>query len=129
MRRERQQHSVHEHDMLEVVYDALAIQIVHRDAEEVPVQGLGEAQVLGLAGHVGDGNDLFERDQLNRSDQHDDVDVSREQREEEPKHHEERPYCSRYKRLLLLLVVGLCVAGRVLSGSRVSAYALGPARP
>ncbi|KAJ8104906.1 hypothetical protein OPT61_g10502 [Boeremia exigua] len=59
-----QQDAVDQQDVLEVVDDALAVQEVHGGAEEVPVQRLGEAQAAGLAGDVGDRNDLLEADDL-----------------------------------------------------------------
>lgn len=68
MRRQRQEHLVYQQNMLEIVDDALSVQEVHCRREPVPIQGLGKAEVLLLAGNVGDVNDLFEGDNLNRSD-------------------------------------------------------------
>ena len=105
VRRKRQQNAINQQDVLEVVYDALAIQIIHRRTEEVPVQRLGEAQAARPAGHIDDGNDLFERDDLQRRHNHYNVDVAGKEGEEEAADHDEGPYCARDEGLLLLFVL------------------------
>ena len=64
--------------MLKIVDDALSIQEIHGRREEVPIQGLGESEVLLLAGDIGDGDDFLERHDLNCGDQADDIDMTGE---------------------------------------------------
>jgi hypothetical protein len=102
---EGEQDAVDQQNVLEVVNDALAIQEVHGGAEEVPVERLGEAQAAGLAGHIGDGNDLLERNDLHGGDNDDDVDVAGAEDPEEAHDHHEGPYGAGYEVGLLLLVL------------------------
>jgi len=44
VRSEWQQHTIDQHNMLEVVNDAFSIEKVHGGTQEIPVQGLGKAQ-------------------------------------------------------------------------------------
>lgn len=107
MSRQRQQNLIHEQNVLEVVDDALSVKEVHSRCKKVPVQGLGEAKVLLLAGDVGDGNNFLERDDLNGSHNADDVDVAREHGDEKAGNHHEGPYRPGNEGLFLLLVFGL----------------------
>lgn len=104
---QRQQHLVNEQDVLEVVDNALSVKEIHGRREEIPVQGLGEAEVLLLAGYIGDGNNFLERDDLDGSNQNDDVDVTGEHGDKETRDHDESPYRAGNEGLLLLLVFGL----------------------
>lgn len=118
-----QQDPVDEQDMLEVVDDALAVQKVHGGAEKVPVERLGEAQTAGLAGDVGDGDDLLEADDLHGGDDGDDVEVASAEGEEEAANHDERPCCADDEVCLFLLVLALFWDGWCLdmsAGGRVS---------
>lgn len=87
----RQQDFVDKYDVLKVVYDALAVQEVHGRCEPVPVEAFGGAQGSGLAGNIGDGDDLFEGDDLNCGNDQDDVDVSHKQGAEEDGDHDKCP--------------------------------------
>jgi hypothetical protein len=93
--------------MLEVVYDTLAIEEVHGDSQEVPIERLCEAKAARLTRNVGDSDDLFERDDLNRGDNDDDVQMARAESTEEEAYHHECPYCAHYEIGLLLLVLAL----------------------
>lgn len=104
---QRQQNLVHEQNVLEIVDDALPVQEVHGRREEVPVQGLGEAEVLLLARDVGDGNNFLERDDLDGSYKPDDVDVAGEHGDEKAGNHHEGPYRPGNEGLFLFLVFGL----------------------
>lgn len=103
--RKRQENLVDEDDVLEVVDDTFAVEKIHGSTQEVPVECLGEAQLAGTARNVGNGNDLLEGDDLNSSDNHDDVDVTGKHGSEEEGNHDNAPYCSCDERLLLLLVL------------------------
>lgn len=105
--RERQQNFIHEQNVLEIIDDALSVQEIHGRCEEVPVQGLGEAQVLLLTRHIGDSNDFLEREDLNCSHNANDVNVSGEHSDEKASNHYEGPYRSGNEGLFLLLVIGL----------------------
>lgn len=82
---------VKEDDVPKIVDDALAVEEIHGRAQKVPIQSLGEAQVAGLAGDIGDGDDLLERNDLYGSDDEDDVYVAHEQRKEKTANHDEGP--------------------------------------
>ena len=101
------QDPVDEQNVLEIVDDAFAVQEVHGSAEEVPVQGFGEAQAAGLAGDVGYRNDLLEADDLDGGDDDDDVQVAGAEGEEEASDHDEGPCCAHDEVGLLLLVLAL----------------------
>lgn len=107
VRGQREQHLVDEEDVLEVVDDTLSVQEIHCCREEIPIQGLGEAEVLLLAGDVGDGNDFLEGDNLDRGDQTNDIDVTGEHGDEKAGDHHESPYRAGNEGLLLFLVFGL----------------------
>lgn len=92
--------------MLEVVYDALAVEKVHGGGEPVPVEALGGAKVPSTAGHIGNGDDLLEGDDLDGGNDEDDVDVAHEQSCEEATNHDECPERPCYEVGLLLLVLG-----------------------
>lgn len=93
--------------MLEIVNDALSVEKVHGGAEEIPVQGSGEGQILRSAGDVGDGYDFLEGDDLDSGNYADDVNVAGEHGCKETSYHDERPYCSSDEGLLLFFVLGL----------------------
>lgn len=105
--RQRQKHLVDQQNMLEIVDDAFSVEKIHGRREKVPVQRLGEAEILLLTGNIGDGNDFLERDDLNRSHNDNNVDVSGEHGDEKERDHDESPYCPRNEGLFLLLVFGL----------------------
>lgn len=105
MRRKRQQDLVNEDDMFEVVDDAFTVEKIHSNGEKVPVQALGEAKASRPTWDVRDGDDFLERNDLDRSANHDDVDVAGEQGPEEASYHDKSPYRARDESLLLLLVV------------------------
>ena len=107
VRRERQQHTIDQHDMLEVVDHALAVEKVHGRAEEVPVQRFGETEASCARRHVRYCNDLLEADDLDSSDNDDHVDVTSEHATEEDADHHESPDGSGNEALLLLLIVAL----------------------
>jgi hypothetical protein len=101
------QDAVHQQDVLEIVYHALAVQKVHGRPEKVPVQRLCEAEAAGSARHVRNGDDLLEGYNLYRGDDDDNVDVAGAEEREEGSNHDERPNGPRYEVGLLLLVLGL----------------------
>ena len=105
--REWQQDPIHQHDVLKIVDHVLAVQVVHDRAQEVPVQCAREAQVLGLAGRIGDGDDLLEGDELHGRDDGYYVDVAGEHEGEEEGNHDQGPYCTSDEGLLLLGLFGL----------------------
>lgn len=107
VRRKRQENAVNQQDVLEVVYHALAVQIVHGCAEEVPVERFCEAQTPRPAWHVDDGDNFLERHHLQRRDHHYDVDVAGQEGEEKAADHDEGPYRPGDERLLLLFVLVL----------------------
>jgi hypothetical protein len=113
-----EQQTVNHEDMLEVVYDTLAVEKVHGSAQEVPVERLGEAQAAGLAGNVCDCDDLLEGYDLDRRDDDDYEEVAGTQRPEEAGNHDEGPYGARYEVCLFLLVLAL---GGLLGGLARSA--------
>jgi hypothetical protein len=91
--------------MLEVVYDTFSIEEIHGSSQEVPIQGLGEAQTPGPTGHVDDPNDFLERDYLDCRNHNNDVDMSAKDGAEEGCYHEDCPYCSGDEGLLLLFEI------------------------
>lgn len=93
--------------MLEVVNDALAVEKVHGSAEKVPVERLCEAQATCLAGHIGNGNDLLEGDDLDGGDDDDDEKMSGTKGPEEAGNHDEGPYCTGDEVCLFLLIFAL----------------------
>lgn len=100
-----QEDLVNQHDMLEVVDDAFAIEEVTSGGQPVPVQALGPAQVSRPAGNVGNGNDLLEGDDLDGRNDEDDVDMAEEQGGKEAPYHYERPDHPCDEGLLLFLVL------------------------
>lgn len=112
------QQTVDHQDVLEVVYDTLAVEEVHGGAEEVPIQRLGEAQAAGLAGHVCDCDDLLKGYDLDRRDDDDYEEMAGAEGPEEASNHDEGPCCARYEVGLLLLVLGL---GGLFGGLALSA--------
>jgi hypothetical protein len=115
---EWEQDAVNKQNVLEIVDDALAIQEVHGSAEKVPVKRLGEAQTASLAGHIGDCNDLFERDDLHGRDNDDEVEMAGAEDPKEDGDHHESPYRAGYEVGLLLLVLA---GGGLLGSLRLSA--------
>lgn len=105
VRSQGQQHFIDQEDMLEIIYHALAIQKIHGGCEEVPIERFGELEVLGLAGDVGNGDDLLERNDLDNGDDGDEIDVTGEHGNEEARDHNKRPYRPGYKGLFLLLIL------------------------
>ena len=99
--------------MLKIVDHTLSVQEVHGCREEIPAQRLGETQVgllfplMLLLFLASDRDDFLERDELNGSDQKDNVDVAGEQGDEETSNHDKSPYRSGNEGLLLLFVGGL----------------------
>lgn len=111
--RQGKENFVHEQNVLKVVDHTFSVQEVHGSREKIPAQRLGETQVgllfplvllLFLASNR---NDFLERDELNGSDQKDNVDVTGEQGDEETSNHDKSPYRSGNEGLLLLFVGGL----------------------
>lgn len=76
VRCQRQQHFIHQQDMLEVIDHALSVKKVHGCGEEIPVQRLGEAEILLLTGHIGDSDNFLEGNDLNGSHDSDDIDMA-----------------------------------------------------
>lgn len=107
MRRQGKENFIHQQNVLEVVDDALSIEEVHGCREEIPVEGLGEAEVLLLARNVGDGDNFLERNNLNGSHQDDDIDMTGEQGDKKAGDHHKCPYRPGNESLFLLLVLGL----------------------
>lgn len=104
---ERKQDLVDQDNMLKVVDDALSIEEVHGGGEPVPVQALGRAQGPGAAWNVGDGDDFFERDDLNSGDDANHVDMAHEKRKEKDGYHDKGPDRSSPEVGPFLLVLGL----------------------
>jgi hypothetical protein len=92
--------------MLEIVDDAFSIQEVHGRGQEIPVERLRKADVLLPAGHICNGNDFLERDDLDRCDDDDYVNVAGKHGTEEEGNHHKGPYCPSDESLLLLLIFG-----------------------
>ena len=122
-----QQHLIHQQNMLEVVNDTLSVQEVHGGGQEIPIQRFGEAQILFLAGNIGNGDNLLKRNNLDRRHDAKDVDVAGEHGDEEAGNHDKGPYCPGNKGLLLLFVLGqwgfvgfLCQFRRISSQFNVS---------
>lgn len=107
----RQQDLVDEHNVLEVVDDALAVEEVHCRGQPVPVEALGGLEGTGAAGDVGNGNDLFEGDDLDGGDNGDDVDVAHEEGNEEAGNHDQGPNGACPKVGLFLFIFGFLVFG------------------
>ena len=93
--------------MLEVVDDALSVQEVHDRSQEVPIQRSRKRQVLGPARHIGDGDDLLERNDLDGRHYGDNIDVAGKHGDEEAANHDQGPYRPGNKGLLLLFVFRL----------------------
>lgn len=90
--------------MLEVVYYALPVEKVHGRSQKVPIQGPRKSQVFCFTRHVGDGNDLLERYNLDASDDGDEVQMAREHCREEATNHDKSPYRSGNEICLFLLI-------------------------
>lgn len=105
MRRERQQHPINQNHMFEIINHTLPIQKIHRRAQKIPIQRLGEAQAARAGGDVGDGDDFFEADDLDGGDDDEDVDVAGEHAAEEDADHDEGPGGAGDEGLFLLGVV------------------------
>ena len=105
MRRKRQQDPVNQHDVLEIVDHAFTVEKVHRRAEKIPVQRFREPQTSCPRRYVGDGDDLFEADDLHGRHDHDHVDVPGEHAAEEDADHYEGPDGAGDEGLFLLVVI------------------------
>lgn len=105
MGRKRQQHSIDQDYVLEVVDDAFPVEKIHGGPEEIPIQRAGKRKVLGSAGNVGYRNDLFEGDNLDGGDDTNDVDMAGEHGEEEAEDHDKAPYRPGDEGLFLLFVL------------------------
>lgn len=101
---ERQQDLVYQQNVLEIVDNALSVQEVHCDGKEVPVQRPRQWEILPFGGHLCDVDDLLEADDLNSSDQEENVNVSAEHGQEEAPDHCQGPYRTSDKGLFLLLI-------------------------
>lgn len=93
--------------MLKVVDHALSIEKIHGCRQEIPIQRLCEPQVLLLIGDIGDSDDLLERYDLDSRDKGNDIDMTREQCNEETSNHNKSPYRPSDEGLLLLLIFRL----------------------
>lgn len=100
-----QQNLVDEENMFEVIEDTLSVQVIHGDGKKVPVQGSCQGKILLLGWDLRDSDDFFEGDDLNGSNDHDDVDVASEHRTKEAGNHDKRPYCSCVEGGLLLFIL------------------------
>lgn len=104
-----QQNLVNQQNVLEVIDDTFTIQKVHRDSQEIPVQGSGERKVLLLGGDLSNVDDLLERDHLDGRNKEKNVDMATEHGEEEPPDHGKRPDCTRDEGLFFLFIFHLLV--------------------
>lgn len=102
MSRERQQYAVDQDDVLEVVENTLAVEKVHGNAQEIPVESFRKAQTSCFARHVYDADDLLKGHYLDGCDDHDDVDMTSEQGSQEHSNHDKGPYCPSDEGLFLL---------------------------
>ena len=102
---EREEDFVHYQDMLEVVDDALPVQEVHGDGEEIPVHRPRQGKGFLLLGHLSNSDDLLETDELDSGDDHEDIDVASKHGGEETSYHDQCPDGSRDESSLLLLVL------------------------
>lgn len=109
MRRQRQQHLVHQHNVLKVVNHRLAVQKVQRRRQPVPAQALARPQLQRAGGDARDGDDLVEGHDLDGGDDDDDVQVAHEEGREEAADHDEGPERAGEEVCLLLFV--LCGGG------------------
>lgn len=101
----RQEYSVHQNNVLEVIDNALTVQEVHCDTEEVPVERFREPQTPCSRRNIADRDDFLEAYDLHRCHNDDQVQMPSEHRAEEATDHDERPYGTRYEGLLLLLEI------------------------
>lgn len=106
MCRKWEQNLVHQHNVLKVVNNTFSVKEVHGRCQPVPVQRLCEAQPPCPAGHIRNGNDLFERHHLHGSDNSNNVNVTHEHGAKEDANHDERPYGSGNEGSLLEFVLG-----------------------
>lgn len=105
MCREWLEHFVHEHDVLEIVDNTLAVEEVHGRRQPIPVQGLCEPQPASATRHVGYRDDFLEGYDLYCCDDGYDVNMPHAHGQEEAGHHDKRPYRPGNEGLLLLLVL------------------------
>ncbi len=106
VRRKRLQHLVDKHNMLKVVNHTLAIQKVHRRSEPIPVQTLREPQSPRSGRHIRNSDNLLERDNLDSSDDEDDIDMSHSHSGEETSDHGQRPHGAGDEGFFFLFVFG-----------------------
>ena len=88
---EREQDLVDENNVLEIVYDTFAVEVVHCCAEEVPVERLGESQTARATGHTCYCDHLLETHNLNGRNEHQNIDMTRKQCDEEASDHNKGP--------------------------------------
>lgn len=105
MRRKRKEESIHQHNMLEIVDDALPVQEVHDGSQKVPIQRLCEPQLLVSRWYACDSNHLFEGDDLHSRDHRNQVKMPGGHRAEKDPNHRQRPNGPGDESLLLLLVL------------------------
>lgn len=130
MRSKRQEHSVNQDNVLKVVDDALAVEEVHGCSEPVPVEALGGPERASTARDVGNGNDLFEGDDLDGCDNGNHINVAHKERREEDSNHDKCPDSARPEVCLFLFVLGLDVfLGGLLLLAYVSIRARGAQPP
>jgi hypothetical protein len=123
---QRQQHLVHQDDMLEVVNDTFTVQKVHGSRQPVPIQALCRLKVPSSTGNVGDSDHFFEGNDLNGSDDKNDVDVTHEERYEESTDHDQCPECPCHKVGLFLFVLDLLFFGGTLEEGHEISFLLRP---
>lgn len=85
--RNRQQESVNQHNMLEIIDHNLPIEVINRRYQKVPIQGFCKVHILLLRRYRGESNNLFEGQYLDRCYYEDDVDVTHKEGEEEEGDH------------------------------------------
>ena len=104
--RKWQQDLVHQYDMLEIVNDTFPVEKVHGCCQPIPIQRLCKFQPSRPTRHIGNGNNFFERDDLNCCHNRQDIDVSHKHSAEKGCYHYQSPYRSRDEGLFLFLVLG-----------------------
>lgn len=75
----RQQHLVNQDNVLKVVDDAFTVEKIHGGSQPIPIEALGRSERSRPARNVGNGNDFFERNDLDHGDNDDDVNVAHEE--------------------------------------------------
>lgn len=111
---QREENLVDQNNMLKVVNDRLSVEEVHGCCEPIPIQALGRSERSRATGNIGDGDDFLEGNDLDCSDDADDVNMAHEECAEKDDKHDQGPKGSGDEVGLFLLILGLFLFGRCL---------------